>query len=341
MYDEALYYNAVATALHGESSAIRNYALMGSWKLAYERLLMGEAPVPDVAAAWEPLQKHGINIVFRADPTYPAFLREITPSPVALYVRGTIPDSAHAVAIVGTRRATADGNRIAEDFGRDLAAAGCTVVSGLALGIDASSHKGALAVGGSCIAVLANGLARIYPETNHRLAEKIIAGGGAIVSEYPPREHPWKYRFLERNRIVSGIARGTLVIEAPESSGSLATANFALEQNRDVFVVPGSIMHPNFRGANALIRQGAELVTCADDILSAYGMEIRRRDERSTATASREETLIVEALTRVSHALDVDKIVAMTKLEPRIVNQTLTFLLLRKVIREIQGQYTI
>lgn len=344
--NEALYYNAVAVALHGDPHTIRNLAYVGSWKTAYEMLLTGSDPVPDAESAGKVLARHAIRVVFASDQDFPPLLREITPAPLALYVRGAISHTAapakHAIAIVGTRRATPDGKRFARLFGHELAAAGFTIVSGLALGIDASAHEGALEVsGGACIAVLANGLDHVYPENNRRLAEKIIAAGGAIISEYPPGERPWKHRFLERNRIVSGIPRGTLVIEAPESSGSLATASFALEQNRDVFVVPGSITHPNFRGANALIRQGAELVTKSDDILTAYGIEKSRAASNRMDATTPEEKLIVAALTATSHALDVDKIIATTKLEPRIVNQTLTLLLLRGAIRETGGQYTI
>lgn len=341
MHDEALYYNAVAIALHGDTRKMRQLAGLGSWKTAYETLLAGKSPVPDPEAAWELLQEKEVALIFGDDPRYPPLLREIAPAPLALYVRGMIPVNPIAIAIVGTRRATLDGNRLAEQFGRELAAAGLTIVSGLAFGIDAAAHHGALDAGGTCIAVLANGLDRVYPESNRRLAEKILTQDGAIVSEYPFGEPPWKYRFLERNRIVSGIAKGTLVLEAPESSGSLATAGFALEQNRDVFVVPGSITHPNFRGANALIRQGAELVTSPRDILAAYGIQNERAPTQHSAKASPEEKLILAALARTSHALDVDKIIATTKLEPRIVNQTLTFLLLSGAVRETGGQYTI
>jgi DNA processing protein len=353
-------------ALHGDTRAIRKHGRAGNWKMAYETLMTGADPVPDAESAWKILAKHEIRLIFRDDPDFPPLLREIDPAPLALYVRGDLVCSssssggggggsgcdsgsggvhgthgARAVAIVGTRRATPDGKRLAEQFARELSRMGLTIVSGLALGIDAAAHEGALDARGTCIAVLANGLDRIYPETNRRLAEKIVSGGGAIISEYPPYEPPLKYRFLERNRIVSGIAHGTLVIEAPESSGSLATAGFALAQNRDVFVVPGPITHPNFRGAHSLIRQGAELVTSADDILAAYGIEKTRGTAMNAAASSPEETLILAALAGASRALDVDKIIATTKLEPRIVNQALTFLLLRKVVRETGGQYTI
>lgn len=281
------------------------------------------------------------HIVF-GDPAYPPLLREITKAPRQLYVRGALPmPHALPLAIVGTRRATQDGIRLARQFGRDLAAAGFVIVSGLAFGIDAAAHEGALEANGACVAVLANGLASVYPHNNRRLAEKILAAGGAIISEYEPGEPPLPYKFIERNRIISGLSKGTLVIEAPEASGSLATAGFALEQNRDVFVVPGSVSHPNFRGANELIRQGAELVTKPEDILAAYGIEMNCAAARRSSARTPEEKLILSALEGVLHPLDVDKIIEATKLEPRIVNQALTFLVLRKAVRETKGQYTI
>jgi DNA processing protein len=257
-------------------------------------------------------------------------------------VRGKMPPTEQPMlAIVGTRKATPQGKHLAEYFGRELAAAGFAIVSGLAFGIDAAAHVGALEEGGICIAVLANGLASVYPHTHERLAAKIIAGGGALVSEYSPGEPPLPYKFIERNRIISGLAKGVLVVEAPESSGSLATAEFALEQNRDVFVVPGNVTHPNFKGANELIRQGAELVTKPEDILSAYGVEIGPANVRRASSDSPEEKLIVEALESVLYPLEVDKIIEMTKLEPRIVNRTLAFLIVKKMIRETKGRYTI
>jgi DNA processing protein len=343
MDDESLYYNAVAVALYGSNHKIRELGYCGSWQAAYQQLLMGTKPVPTLEAAWEPLDKHGIRLIFQKDPEYPPLLKEATRAPIALYVKGVIPSTSKlTIAIVGTRRATLDGNRLARHFGHELSRAGCTIVSGLALGIDAAAHEGALGVrDNGCIAVLANGLARIYPETNHRLAENILANGGAIISEYPPCEPPHKYRFLERNRIISGIARGTLVIEAPESSGSLSTAESALEQNRDVFVVPGAITHPNFRGANELIRQGATLVVKPDDILEAYGVAPANKNDRAMETSSPEETLILKALRSTSHPIDVDKIIAMTKLEPRIANRAISFLVIKNLIKENGGGYTI
>ena len=283
-----------------------------------------------------------IRFIAQSHPAFPARLREIAKIPDGIYVRGGAPVEMlgrDMIAIVGTRRATPDGNRIAEHFGRELARAGLGIVSGLALGIDAAAHEGAVEARGFSVAVLANGVDRIYPNTNARLGERILQSGGMIISEYPPGEPVYKYRFLERNRIVSGLARGVLIVEAPESSGSLATASFALEQNRDVFVVPGSISHPNFRGANQLIRQGAELVTKPEDILEAYNLERRPKHAAENYRGSSEETLILQALAKAGRPPDVDKISLMTKLEPRIVNRAITFLILNRAVIESEGGY--
>ena len=176
------------------------------------------------------------------------------------------------IAIVGTRRATPEGKIIAKRFARELTSYGIPIASGLAFGIDAAAHEECVATGGATIAVLAGGLDAIYPGSNAALAQKILARHGCIISEYPLGSPPLPYRFLERNRIISGISRGTLVVEAPENSGSLATARYALEANREVFVVPGSTLHPNFKGSHRLIRQGAELVTTPEEIFEAYGI---------------------------------------------------------------------
>ena len=162
-----------------------------------------------------------------------------------------------------------------------------------------------------------------------------------LVSEYPPGEAPLAYRFIERNRIMSGISRGVLIVEAPESSGALATARYAVEQNRDVFVVPGAITSTHFTGSHALIRQGAELVTSPDDILDAYDIDKKKMAVASAGASSPEETLILKALADISAPADVDKLIALTKLEPRVVNQALSFLLLRGIIKETDAGYTI
>lgn len=348
---ESAYYNAVAITMGGDYRRIKKArGTFADWRGAYHRLrdgeLFGTPAASDPEEAFDLMRRAEVRLLLREDAAFPPYLREIPHAPFGIYVRGNIKEEAPRMSIVGTRRATTDGKLTASQFARELCAAGFTVVSGLAFGIDAAAHAGALAAlesgaSGNTIAVLAGGLNAIYPETNERLALKILASGGAIVSEYPLGEPPYPGRFIERNRIVSGLSQGVLIVEAPEHSGALATARFAFEQSRDLFVAPGPITHTNFKGSHALIRQGAELVTCAQDILDAYG--ITRRDAHLIAEcgASPAETLILSVLRSSRRPLSVDKIIEAAKLEPRIVNQTISFLLMKHLIKESGTGYTI
>jgi DNA processing protein len=336
----AHFYNAIAIALESDYRSIAKiHEQYGSWEKAYIHLA-GTMAVPDPLVAWEGLIRAGIHLTLLEDPAYPQLLAEIPHPPFALYSRGSLArDSFLSFAIVGTRRATPEGRATARRFARELAQANFSIMSGLAFGIDCATHEGCLESGGSTVAILANGLDSVYPSTNGPLAEKILASGGMVISEYPPGSPPLPYRFLERNRIVSGLSRGVLVIESPIKSGSLATARFALEQNRDLFVVPGSIAHPNFFGSHALIRQGAELVTKPQEILEAYGVGREEDEEKEYEGASNEEKLILHALYESSVPIDVDKIIFLTKLEPRIANRTITFLLVKNIIKESGSGY--
>lgn len=333
--DDCLYYNTLAITSRGDRRAlVKIKKKWGTWEIAYKAL--GR----DGRKEWEKLARFGTRLILLENAEYPPLLREMADPPFGIYVRGILPQEKIMLAIVGTRKATPEGIRIAEKFGGALGGAGFAIVSGLAIGIDAAGHVGAVAAGGTAVAVLAGGLSEIYPHTNVRLAEKILAAGGAIISEYPLDEPPYQYRFIERNRIVSGLSQGVLVVEAPTMSGSLATARFALEQNRDVFVIPGNIAHPNFAGSHALIRQGAELVTAPQDILAAYGITEEVLSKAAVVSASPEETLILKALRSISSPADVDKIIEMTKLEPRIAVSTLGFLVVKNLIRETESGYT-
>ncbi len=203
---------------------------------------------------------------------FPKPLRDIPGFPRKLYYQGILLSEAEAcITIVGTRRATPWGLEIAGVMGRDLAEAGITVVSGLAVGIDGAAHRGALKGGGRTIAILAGGLNKIYPREHESLAVEILKAGGALVSEYEPGADSLPNQFLERNRIVSGLSLGVVVIEAPLRSGAISTAHYALEQGREVFVVPGPAHHYNYFGAHKLIRDGARLVTSARDIIEDLG----------------------------------------------------------------------
>lgn len=212
-----------------------------------------------------------IRIIHQGHPEFPHLLGHIPDSPLVMYLRGEWT-SARCVAVVGSRRATGYGIGMAERLSADLVAAGFTIVSGLARGIDTAAHTGALQAGGRTVAVLGNGLETIYPPENRKLAERIMENG-AFLSEYPPGTPPAPYHFPVRNRIVSGLSEAVLVVEAGERSGSLITVQCALEQGRDVFAVPGNATSVTSRGCNRLIREGAGLVQEAADILEALSAD--------------------------------------------------------------------
>lgn len=220
--------------------------------------------------AW--LRAHDHHLLALGDPAYPQALLTIPDPPTVIYARGRIELlNARALAIVGSRNASAQGERDARAFAHALADAGLCIVSGMALGIDAAAHRGGLAGSGSSIAVMGTGADLAYPPRNSGLAED-LAARGCLVSEFALGTQPAAGNFPRRNRLISGLSRGVLVVEAGKPSGSLVTARLALEQNRDVFAIPGSIHSPLSRGCNDLIKQGAKLVECADDILCELGL---------------------------------------------------------------------
>lgn len=205
------------------------------------------------------------------DSDYPPLLAETSNPPAVLFYCGALPCWERTVAIVGSRKATAYGIETAHQLAKELSAAGITIVSGGARGIDSASHTGAMEGGAPTVVVLACGLDRVYPPENRNLFHQVVERGGTMISEYPPGTPPLGRQFPARNRIIAGMSRGTLVVEAAERSGSLITSDFALEEGRDVFSVPGSIWLPSCKGTNQLIRNGAICCTSADDILSEYG----------------------------------------------------------------------
>ncbi|WP_405232973.1 DNA-processing protein DprA [Lentisalinibacter salinarum] len=231
-----------------------------------EALLVPPAERMERIAGW--LAEPGHRLVSRHSPDYPALLAEATGAPLVLYVNGD-PGllSMPQLAVVGSRNPTRGGERTAFEFAAHLAASGLTITSGLASGIDAAAHEGALSAGGSTIAVLGTGIDRVYPAANRELAHR-IAGQGALVSEFPLGSPPEAWHFPRRNRIISGMSLGTLVVEAAQRSGSLITARLAAEQGREVFAIPGSIHNALARGCHRLIRDGARLVESADDIFA-------------------------------------------------------------------------
>ncbi len=236
-------------------------------------------------------RRNGFHIITQHDPRYPALLLHIPDPPPILYCRGELDGSACHIAVVGSRKATAYGLSSARMLSEGLARRGISVVSGMARGIDSAAHEGAMAGGGSTIAVLGSGLNRIYPAENRKLFAR-IAEKGAVISEFPLDAGPAAHHFPQRNRIISGICLGTVVVEAAKRSGSLITARLAAEQGRDVFAVPGSIRAASAHGTHQLIKQGAALVESAEDIVNEVAPQIGLQ-EISVQTVDKDKAVAV------------------------------------------------
>jgi DNA processing protein len=233
------------------------------------------------------------------DERYPAVLGEIAHPPKQLYINGELETSRPLVAVVGSRKATSYGQEAATRIAGELARSGVGVVSGLAFGIDAAAHRAAVDAGGYTVAVMASGLDIIHPVRNRQLARDIIASGGALVTEYRNGTPPTRQRFPARNRIIAGLCAGTIIVEAGVRSGALITAEFALEENRDVMAVPGNITQPLSEGTNNLIKAGAAPVTNADDVLDVLGLEPPAEESAPKAqAATAEEAHILELLSQ-------------------------------------------
>lgn len=246
-------------------------------ELALGRPLRGalwdaEALAAQAAQTAEACRRLGVGWVSLRDPGYPPLLRETWDPPLVLFYRGALPDPQKPLlAVVGTRRPSGEGLREAYTLARDCARAGVGIVSGLALGVDALAHRGAVEGGGPTAAVLASGLDRVYPASNRPLARRIVEQGGALISEYPPGAAPERWHFPARNRIIAGLARGTALVEAPERSGALITARYALEQGRDLWVCARGLASPQGAGLRLLHAAGAPAAASARDILADWG----------------------------------------------------------------------
>jgi DNA processing protein len=241
------------------------------------------------------IDRSDYSIIPMNDPGYPALLLEIPDPPPFLYVYGNLGDCMGNIAVVGSRSATPYGRATAERLSSEMAAAGATIVSGLARGIDTAAHRGALAAGGKTIAVLGSGLERIYPAVNHDLFHE-IAASGAVITELPLKAGPDGHHFPVRNRIISGISLGTVVVEAARKSGSLITARLALEQNREVFAVPGSVRSSKSAGTHYLIKQGAKLVEAAADVFEELPPTAKLSADAPPKAAGTTEAPLQEAM---------------------------------------------
>lgn len=276
----------------------------------------------------------GASLLTQDDAAYPALLRELDDRPLLLYVRGQLAaDDDKCLGVVGTRKASKRGWDAANELAQELAEHGITIVSGLAHGIDAAAHRGALAAGGRTIAVMGAGIDIIYPRENADIAEEIIEHG-AIISELPVGSPPLRTNFTQRNRIISGLSHGVLVAEAPERSGALNTADHALAQGRDVFAVPHSYHSVSGRGCNRLIQDGAKLVMDVSDILDALNMthlaaQTQRQAERIQPANETESAILAQLDADPTH---VDEVVRETQLPAATVSGTLTLLELKGLV---------
>ena len=292
----------------------------------------------DPDAELERLAAAGVTALAQGDPRYPSRLREIDDAPPVLYVKGAWAEvDEWSVAVVGTRRATAYGRMAAQELSRGLATNGITVVSGLARGVDTVSHRAALDAGGRTVAVLANGLDTVYPPENRRLAEG-IAERGAVMSDYPLGTKPRADFFPRRNRILSGVSLGTLVVEGDHDSGAMITARFAMEQNREVFAVPGSIFSVQSKGPFGLIKDGATPIATAEEILEALNLSVAGKQldfGRAAPPESDDERALMAALGREPQHIDV--VVRRSGLAAATVSGTLALLELKGLVRDVGG----
>ncbi len=290
----------------------------------------------DVDSIANELQRKGISNLTWNSENYPVYLKEIAQPPPVLYYVGTIlPEDELAIAIVGTRNVTKYGRQIAHDTSAFLAGNGITVVSGLARGVDGIAHRAALEAGGRTLAVLGSGVDVIYPSEHRKLAKEIVQNG-ALISDYPPGTKPDGINFPPRNRIISGLSRGTVVIEAGERSGALITAKFALEQGRDIYAVPGSVLSQMSKGTNKLIADGAIPMTNPVIITETLNLASSGLESKKTKV---EITLVEENILSIlgNDSLHIDEICALTSMGIEKLTAELTMMELKGLVERVKG----
>ncbi|MCX8130332.1 MAG: DNA-processing protein DprA [Clostridia bacterium] len=310
------------------------------------KMLMDSKHRDEIESHMEKIEKNGIQVISYKSLSYPEHLKNIHDPPLVIYMKGNNINNDKTVAVVGSRKASNYGLEMAATLSYELSRCGITVISGMARGVDTYAHTGALKAGGNTIAVLGCGVDIAYPIENKKLMEEIIHRG-AVISEYLPGEKPFPAYFPARNRIISGMSLGVVVIEAGEKSGSLITADFALEQGREVFAVPGNITSHNSRGTNGLIREGAKIVTCIEDILEELNMMIVKGESRPSknmmdnvdirlGALSSEELGIVKTIE--NEALHIDIIAHKTGFSIQTVNSLLVMMELKGIIEQFPGK---
>ena len=303
-----------------------------------ESLLQARREI-DPEREWATLQQSGVQMLTWDDADYPANLRQVDAPPPVLYLRGQVDAvDTLAVAIVGTRRASAYGREVAHRLGQELAHNGITIVSGLALGVDTVAHQAALDAGGRTLAVLGSGVDQIHPAGNRKLGEA-LCHQGALISEYPLGTRPEAKNFPPRNRIISGLSRAVIIVEAGEKSGALITAHFAAEQGREVFAVPGSILHPGSVGCNELIRQGATPLLSVNDVLEHlnFAQLSEQQQVRKTIPADPQESQLLSHL--AGEPRSIDELVRQARMPSAQVSSLLTMMELKGLVRQSTPQH--
>lgn len=319
------------------------------FKLGFRELepLLGKGPAEELLAKRSSeefaeelrlIERERIDIMTVLDEDYPPLLSEISEPPLLLYLKGQRSLlRENSLAVVGSRRASFYGLSSAERFSYSLAYLGIVIVSGLARGIDTSAHKGALKAQGATVGVLGSGLLNLYPRENQALARE-IEERGCLISEFPLRTPPFRGNFPRRNRIISGLSLGVLVVEAAQRSGALITANFALEQGREVFALPGSYSSPQSKGTHFLIKQGAKLIDSLEDILEELNLKIEKLPERNSQVRnfSPQEREVFEALSR--EPKDIETLFKELNLARTSLYQALLSLRVKGLIKELPGK---
>ncbi len=296
----------------------------------------------DIKKELDLIEKHNVSIITIFDDTYPKILKSMPDPPLILYVKGKLlREDDNSIAIVGCRKASSYGKIIAEKFAGDLAVKGFTIVSGMARGIDTYAHRGCLAKNGRTIAVLGNGLVHCYPPESKNLMSE-ISENGAVISEFSMQTKPERFNFPRRNRIISGISLGIIVVEAPKSSGALITADFALEQGKEVFAIPGNINSENSIGPNNLIKNGAKLVENIEDIIEELRpiLPLPLKEDKQTNSylpiLSQDEQKLYQNIN--SDPVHIDVLVRNCGFEISKTNYLLLNLEIKKIIQQIPGK---
>ena len=330
------YFNSLEDAWRASGSEFKKAGL----EEKVVNIILEERNKVDVEKETEKLARENIEIVVLSDENYPALLKEIHLPPALLYVKGELKKDEFTIAVVGPRKISSYGRQVVEQFSRELSQAGMVVVSGMALGTDNLAHRECLKLKNRTIAVLGSGVNQnsVYPSANKKTAEA-IAQCGTVVSEYPFGTPPLKQHFPARNRIISGLSLAVLVIEASEKSGALITANFSLEQNREVFAVPGSVYSLNSVGTNNLIKMGAKLVTNTQEILDELNLSSAAEFSKAKEIIpeNEQEEIILKKLLESDEPIHIDKLSKLTAISATEISSVLTLMEMKGKVKNVGG----